>query len=344
VPQDLDGGPCPERVVLFSGQVSLFPTAGFRGPGPAGGSAWPGPAQRLPAGGEQRAGWDAAPVSGRGSIINVSTVGNPGAEEPCGNSFAAATPVLLASGKAVPISQLKAGDKVLADDTKTGKDQPEAVTAVMVHHDTDLYDLTVKTSGGTQVIHTTSNHLFWDPYLNKWVPASNFKPGEHPKTPNGQAAVVVGGSTPAVHDGWMWDLTVPGNNDHDFYVIAEAVDTGDRAYHVGVGDTPVLVHNCGGDAPPNMSPEEARRQGAFNQAKRDSGIPTSQSPDRTLPNVDRRGNPQPGYIYEFDVPAPGGGTRTVIIRDDAGGHTFPDDPTQDRGPHFNTENGDHYDY
>jgi hypothetical protein len=30
----------------------------------------------------------------------------------------------------------------------------------------------------------------------------------------------------------MWDLTVPGNNDHDFYVVA--------------GDTPVFVHNSGG--------------------------------------------------------------------------------------------------
>jgi hypothetical protein len=62
------------------------------------------------------------PVSGQGSIINVSAVGNPGAEESCGNSFAAATPVLLASGKAVPISQLKPGDKVLADDTRTSED------------------------------------------------------------------------------------------------------------------------------------------------------------------------------------------------------------------------------
>jgi hypothetical protein len=40
---------------------------------------------------------------------------------------------------------------------------------------------------------------------------------------------VVGGSVPAVHQGWMWDLTVPGNNDHDFYVTSSA--------------TPVLVHN-----------------------------------------------------------------------------------------------------
>ncbi|MGH3282365.1 MAG: hypothetical protein ACRDNW_24965 [Trebonia sp.] len=67
----------------------------------------------------------------------------------------------------------------------------------------------------------------------------------HLKTPDGQTAVVVGGSVPAAHDGWMWDLTVPGNNDHDFYVVA--------------GATPVLVHNnnlgCGdisiGPAPEN---------------------------------------------------------------------------------------------
>jgi hypothetical protein len=51
----------------------------------------------------------------------------------------------------------------------------------------------------------------------------------HLKTPDGQSAVVAGGSVPAVHDGWMWDLTVPGNNDHDFYV--------------GSFSTAVLVHN-----------------------------------------------------------------------------------------------------
>jgi hypothetical protein len=54
----------------------------------------------------------------------------------------------------------------------------------------------------------------------------------HLKTPDGQSAVVVGGSVPAVRDGWMWDLTVPGNNDHDFYVAVAA--------------TAVLVHNTDG--------------------------------------------------------------------------------------------------
>jgi hypothetical protein len=66
----------------------------------------------------------------------------------------------------------------------------------------------------------------------------------HLKTPDGQSAVVASGSVPADHDGWMWDLTVPGNNDHDFYVTA--------------GTIAVLVHNidqCGdaGDGQPSLT-------------------------------------------------------------------------------------------
>jgi hypothetical protein len=56
------------------------------------------------------------------------------------------------------------------------------------------------------------------------------KPGEHLKTPDGTIAVADGGTTPKMHDGWMWDLTVPGNNDHDFYVVTPVAD--------------VLVHNA----------------------------------------------------------------------------------------------------
>ena len=96
--------------------------------------------------------------------------------------------------------------------------------------------------------------------------------------------------------------------------------------------------------PPNMAPGGSGRQGAFNAAKRANGIPTSQQPTRTLPNVDSRGKPQPGRIYEFEVPAAGGGKRTIQIRDDAAGHEFPDDPSQNRGSHFNDPAGDHYDY
>ena len=41
----------------------------------------------------------------------------------------------------------------------------------------------------------------------------------------------------------MWDLTVPGNNDHDFYVEPAPVLPLAQARSVPV---PVLVHNCGG--------------------------------------------------------------------------------------------------
>ena len=33
-----------------------------------------------------------------------------------------------------------------------------------------------------------------------------------------------GGTTPMTHDGWLWDLAVPGNNDHDFYVSPASGD------------------------------------------------------------------------------------------------------------------------
>ena len=80
--------------------------------------------------------------------------------------------------------------------------------------------------------------------------------------------------------------------------------------------------------PPNMSPSGAGRQGALNEAKRQSGIPTSQQPAQVLPNLDKRGEAQPGRTYLYEIPASGGRRQSVRIRDDAGGHnypTFPDD-------------------
>ena len=77
------------------------------------------------------------------------------------------------------------------------------------------------------------------PYRHYWVPANHLKTGMHLKTPDGQSAVVVGGSVPAVHDGWMWDLTV--QDDHDFYVEPAAALPPVRA---GPSEVAVLVHNC----------------------------------------------------------------------------------------------------
>jgi RHS repeat-associated protein len=175
-----------------------------------------------------------------------------------GASFTASTKVLLASGAAVSISQLKPGDKVLATDTKTSKTQAEPVSAVLLHHDTDLYDLTVKTAHGTAVIDTTSGHLFWDPYLHYWVSANKLSRGERLKAPDGQVVTAEGGTTPRDHDGWMWDLTV--QDAHDFYVEPAAVLPPTRA---GPTPVPVLVHNCGGTVYRVIRPDEDPSAGLF---------------------------------------------------------------------------------
>ncbi|RSZ30580.1 RHS repeat protein [Variovorax beijingensis] len=100
----------------------------------------------------------------------------------------------------------------------------------------------------------------------------------------------------------------------------------------------------GGPPPANYSPPGAGRNGALNEAQRMNGVPTSQQPRAVVPNTDLRGNPQPGRQYIYEVPAPGGGTQRVIIRDDAGGHNYGPGNIQNRGPHFNDPSGRHFDY
>jgi hypothetical protein len=98
------------------------------------------------------------------------------------------------------------------------------------------------------------------PYLDQFIPANHLKKGERLKTPDGSLAVADGGSTPKDHDGWMWDLTVPGNNDHDFYV--QPVDGNGGEAYPGARSTPILVHN---DSCPTISKQDI--QGLYDQAR-----------------------------------------------------------------------------
>ena len=60
----------------------------------------------------------------------------------------------------------------------------------------------------------------------------------------------------------MWDLTVPGNNDHDFYIVpAEPAGSGDAHHDVAAAMVPVLVHNCGGTVIGLFAPMKIRRLG-----------------------------------------------------------------------------------
>jgi hypothetical protein len=165
-------------------------------------------------------------------VLSAGASGEQAEPATCGGmSFTANTKVLVASGAAVPISALKVGEKVLATNTKTGKTTAETVAAVLVHYDTNRYDLRVRTARGPAVIGTTRSHLFWDQDTNRWVKAAALKHGTHLRVPGRGTVTVADGHAPRNATGWMWDLTVPG--DHDFYVQATT--------------TAILVHNddCG---------------------------------------------------------------------------------------------------
>jgi hypothetical protein len=137
------------------------------------------------------------------------------------------TNVVLAKGTTVPISSVKIGEKVKAVDTATGATVTRAVTAVWIHQDTDLMDVTVTNStGAASTIHATQHHPFWDLTTHTWVDADNLQPGDQLRTDNGTtttftSAVIVPGAAD------MWDLTIEGV--HDFYITS--------------GDSGILVHN-----------------------------------------------------------------------------------------------------
>jgi hypothetical protein len=152
--------------------------------------------------------------------------GLPGGDDvSCGGKpFTAATLVLLSNGKAVRPRRCCPAPPI-SEPTENG-------------HQAWLF------SGRCPVacrMAVSSGAVLRSSYLKQWRPASKLKKGERLKTANGTTAVADGGITPKVRDDWMWDLTVPGNNDHDFYVAA--------------GDSAVLVHNCGPQEFPNLEPE-----------------------------------------------------------------------------------------
>ncbi|MET9219966.1 polymorphic toxin-type HINT domain-containing protein [Streptomyces sp. NPDC003300] len=163
-----------------------------------------------------------------GELDDVAAAIRAGLKNGCKNSFSPDTPVLLADGTSKPIGELKVGDKVAAADPGTGKyEGGRTVTATMVNSDDNLLDLTVQTSPGhTSVLHTTTEHPFWDDTTHAWVNAVQLTPGHALETDN-NAHVVVTAVRPAPGAADMHNLTV--SQLHTYYVLA--------------GVTPVLVHN-----------------------------------------------------------------------------------------------------
>ncbi|MFG1993930.1 LamG-like jellyroll fold domain-containing protein [Actinoplanes sp. NPDC048988] len=144
------------------------------------------------------------------------------------HSFAPQTRVLMADGSTKPIKNVKIGDRVRTTDPDTGLTGARVVTALHVHRDTHLTDVTVATKNGRAVLHTTQKHKIWNATTGDWQEAAQLTPGTRLHTGTTPASVVASRTFAGAQP--MHDLTVADL--HTYYVLA--------------GTTSVLVHNCGG--------------------------------------------------------------------------------------------------
>ncbi|WP_433042736.1 RHS repeat-associated core domain-containing protein [Dactylosporangium sp. CS-033363] len=148
-------------------------------------------------------------------------------------SFVAGTPVVLVGGQLKPIEEVDVGDTVLATDPVTGLTLGK--TVVGTRHsagDKDLITITVDVDGdrGTRTgeVTATTNHPFWLPAGNRWVPAGDLRGGEWLRTSNGTWVQVSAVRT------WTERTTV-------YNLTVDDLET----YYVSAGGTQVLVHNTG---------------------------------------------------------------------------------------------------
>ncbi len=223
--------------------------------------------------------------------------------------FTAGTKVTTDTGQK-PIEEIEAGDYVMAADAETGE---VAAKRVVQTFENETKELVHVTAGG-DIITATPEHPFYVPQRG-WVGAIELRAGDILVQVNGEYAVV----ERIEHELLETPVTV-----YNFEV------EGFHTYFVG--DAGVLVHNdC---IPKDLTPDGSGRKGAFNAAKREIGVPTSQQPKQVLPNINRKGKVVPGRVYDF-----GNGR---FIRDDVLGHIFDDGTII--GRHLNTNRGSHFFY
>jgi RHS repeat-associated protein len=134
------------------------------------------------------------------------------------HSFGAETAVATARG-AVAISSLKVGDIITSRDANTGEVDEHAITAVMVHIDSEIEHLQID----GETIETTPNH----PFLTDkgWLEADALYGGARVQRLDGSFGPVEGYSI-EIRPVVMWDLTVS-----DVHTFA-------------VGEGQWVVHNC----------------------------------------------------------------------------------------------------
>lgn len=152
-------------------------------------------------------------------------------------SFVPGTLVLMEDRSTKPIEEVAAGDKVLATDPATGETVGKTVVATVTSESLKrLVRITVDTDGkageATGELVATSIHPFWVAGEQSWIKAKDLRAGQSLRLPDRTRVTIesVKRSTAVtrVHNFTVDDI-------HTYYVLA--------------GDTPVLVHNDGGNEP-----------------------------------------------------------------------------------------------
>ena len=244
--------------------------------------------------------------------------------------FVEGTMVLTAAGL-VAIESIAVGDMVIASDPETGETAEKQVKNTFVNETEELAHVFVD----SEEIVCTPGHKFYAPEKG-WTSAIKLRAGDKLQLVNGEYVTV----EKVQHELLEEPVKVYNFEVEDFHT-----------YYVGA-DVQVLVHNM------------CSRKKAFNEAKRDANIPTSQQPSKvervkmTEPDyagghtlLDKNGNVQYSREYHF-VNNRG---EEIVIQDHSFGHTF-DDGVGNQGSHFNVRPADdvrngsvkgtkpHYDY
>ncbi|OLZ65188.1 hypothetical protein AVW11_17400 [Streptomyces amritsarensis] len=157
----------------------------------------------------------------------------------------------MADGTSKAIEDVKVGDKVLATDPQTGDTAAKTVTATIITpDDKEFTDLTLTDDanprGPPATLTSTSHHPHWNETRRQWLDAGDFLPGEQLRKPDGTT------------------LTVQSTHDYPFAVTTHNLTVDDfHTYYVLAGATPVLVHNCGGEATVHLANYPDGRQHAL---------------------------------------------------------------------------------
>ncbi|MBZ2406783.1 hypothetical protein HX747_29955 [Streptomyces sp. L06] len=165
-------------------------------------------------------------------VLKVKRLGNlddaKKAKKPDCECFLAGTLVLMAGDATKKIEEIEIGDKVVATDPLTGETSEREVTATIITgKDRKYTDLTISTPAGPEKLIATYEHPFWAVSENRWLEASQLRPGMTLRTDDGRT-VTITHTRQYEQRARTYNLTVEGL--HTYYVLA--------------GATPVLVHNC----------------------------------------------------------------------------------------------------